>query len=178
MKPPLTALVAFLLLCTACARGNDGIADSAIQTVKTDAGSGETLSPDEPRADPKNGQATQPGAPSIGMGITHQVSMIGNAEGFRFDPSEVTIAASEAIRFIVVDGGPHNVVFEGQNLTSDSQTRLDQQISDRTAPLTSGTLSESGEAVTVSFAAMPAGRYPFFCGTHGTTGMRGTVIVQ
>ncbi len=84
----------------------------------------------------------------------------------------------EAIRFIVTEGGPHNVVFDGQDLPSEVQTRLDRQISDRTAPLTSGMLSEAGEAVTVSFAGIPAGRYSFSCATHAAAGMKGTITVR
>ncbi len=176
MKPPATALVALLLLCTACAQENGGEADSAPPGTEADPLSQETASPGEANADSGRATTTLPSAPF--KGITHQVNMTGDAEGFRFDPPDLSIAEGDAIRFIVVGNGPHNVVFDGQDLTSDAQTRLDQQISDRIAPLTSAILSESGEAITVLFAGIPAGRYPFFCATHGAAGMRGTVTVQ
>ncbi len=178
MKQPVAALFTLLLLCTACARGNDGVADTTLPGAEKGPVSEETASPAEDGAYSGNSNSTPPAATSTGVGIVHQIRMTGGTGGFRFDPSELMIAEGAAIRFIVAEGGPHSIVFEGQDLTSDIQTRLDQRISDRAAPLTSGILSEAGEAVTVSFGGMPAGRYPFFCGTHGSAGMKGTVIVQ
>ena len=37
--------------------------------------------------------------------------MIGDAKGYRFEPADITIKQGDAIKFIMVSGGPHNVAF-------------------------------------------------------------------
>src|SRR6478736_8205842 len=48
-------------------------------------------------------------------GATHEVKMIGDATGYKFDPANITVKQGDAVKFVMVSGGPHNVTF--QNVT-------------------------------------------------------------
>jgi plastocyanin len=39
-------------------------------------------------------------------------------------------------------------------------------------------LVNTKQAVTISFAGIPAGTYPFHCAAHGHMHMQGTIVVQ
>src|ERR1700720_2051923 len=45
-------------------------------------------------------------------GKTHEVKMIGDAKGYRFDPANFTVKQGDGVKFVVVTGGPHNVAFD------------------------------------------------------------------
>src|SRR6478672_6909710 len=42
---------------------------------------------------------------------TVEVQMIGDATGYKFSPAKVTIARGDKVKFTLVSGPPHNVVF-------------------------------------------------------------------
>src|SRR5262245_58345620 len=42
-------------------------------------------------------------------GKTWEVKMIGDDKGYRFEPADLTIKTGDAVKFIMVTGGPHNV---------------------------------------------------------------------
>ena len=74
-----------------------------------------------------------PAAPAAGAmapitGTTHTVNMVGDGQGYRFEPAEITIAAGDGIKFVMVSGGPHNVAFDPAALSPEAKTAL-------TAPL-------------------------------------------
>ena len=63
--------------------------------------------------------AAAPAAPAAGAvaaapitGTTHDVKMIGDEKGYRFEPAAITIKAGDGIKFIDVKGGPHNVAVD------------------------------------------------------------------
>ena len=125
------------------------------------------------------------GAPAAGAvaaapatGTTHEVKMIGDAKGYRFEPADLTIKQGDAIKFIMVSGGPHNVAF--LNLT-DPTTKAQlnanmpgQHMAEDSSPL----LMNPNEAYTISFAKIPAGKYAYDCTPHAAMGMKGTITVQ
>ena len=131
--------------------------------------------------------ATTPeaGAPAAGAvaaapatGTTHEVKMIGDAKGYRFEPADLTIKQGDAIKFIMVSGGPHNVAF--LNLT-DPTTKAQlnanmpgQHMAEDSSPL----LMNPNEAYTISFAKIPAGKYDYDCTPHAAMGMKGTITIQ
>ena len=53
--------------------------------------------------------------PLPATGKTHEVKMTGDATGYKFEPANITVKQGDAIKFIMVSGGPHNVAF--QNVT-------------------------------------------------------------
>lgn len=125
------------------------------------------------------------GAPAAGAvaaapatGTTHEVKMIGDAKGYRFEPADLTIKQGDAIKFIMVSGGPHNVAF--LNLT-DPTTKAQlnanmpgQHMAEDSSPL----LMNPNEAYTISFAKIPAGKYDYDCTPHAAMGMKGTITIQ
>ena len=131
--------------------------------------------------------ATTPeaGAPAAGAvaaapatGTTHEVKMIGDAKGYRFEPADLTIKQGDAVKWIMVSGGPHNVAF--LNLT-DPTTKAQinanmpgQHMAEDSSPL----LMNPNEGYTVSFAKVPAGKYDYDCTPHAAMGMKGSITVQ
>jgi plastocyanin len=111
-------------------------------------------------------------------GTTHEVKMIGDASGYRFDPANLTIKQGDAVKYIMVSGGPHNVAF--LNLTDATvKAQLNanmpgQHMAEDSSPL----LMQPNEAYTVSFAKIPAGKYDFDCTPHAAMGMKGSITVQ
>ena len=111
-------------------------------------------------------------------GTTHEVKMIGDAKGYRFEPADITIKQGDAVKWIMVSGGPHNVAF--LNLT-DATTKAQlnanmpgQHMAEDSSPL----LMNPNEAYTVSFAKIPAGKYDYDCTPHAAMGMKGSITVQ
>jgi plastocyanin len=111
-------------------------------------------------------------------GTTHEVKMIGDAKGYRFEPADITIKQGDAVKWIMVSGGPHNVAF--LNLT-DPTTKAQlnanmpgQHMAEDSSPL----LMNPNEAYTVSFAKIPAGKYDYDCTPHAAMGMKGSLTFQ
>lgn len=111
-------------------------------------------------------------------GATHEVKMIGDATGYKFEPANITIKQGDAVKFIMVTGGPHNVAF--LNLTDATvKAQLNanmpgQHMAEDSSPL----LMQPNEPYTISFAGIPAGKYDFDCTPHAAMGMKGSITVQ
>ncbi len=112
-------------------------------------------------------------------GTTHEVKMIGDEKGYRFEPKDITVKAGDGIKFTFVSGGPHNVAFNPADIPADVKAQLDANMGpDKLAELSSKMTMAAGESVTISFANIKAGTYPFNCTPHLAMGMKGTVTVQ
>lgn len=111
-------------------------------------------------------------------GTTHEVKMIGDAQGYRFEPANITVKAGDGIKFIMVSGGPHNVAFDPATTPADVQAQLDANISEKMGMLSSTMKMNPNETVTVSFANIKPGAYPYNCTPHLALGMKGVVTVQ
>jgi plastocyanin len=128
--------------------------------------------------------ATTPAAPTAGAataapatGKTHEVKMIGDATGYKFDPADLTVKAGDAVKFIMVSGGPHNVAFQGIN-DAAAKAQLDANMSGaKLGELSSPMLMQPNEAYTISFASVPAGKYDFICTPHAAMNMKGSITV-
>jgi plastocyanin len=111
-------------------------------------------------------------------GATHEVKMIGDDKGYRFDPANLTIKSGDAVKFVMVSGGPHNVAFDPTTVPADSKAQLnanmDQQMSELSSPL----LLNPNEAYTISFGGIKPGQYPFHCTPHLAMNMKGVITVQ
>ena len=112
-------------------------------------------------------------------GTTHQVKMLGDEKGYRFEPKDLTIKAGDGIKFVFVSGGPHNVAFNAADLPADVVPQLDANFgADKMAELSSKMTMNPGETVTISFGNIKPGTYPFHCTPHLAMNMKGTVTVQ
>jgi plastocyanin len=131
------------------------------------------------------GAAAPAGAPAAGAvaaaavtGQIHEVKMVGDAQGFRFEPANITIKQGDGVKFTMVSGGPHNVAFE--NVADAAKAQLDANIpaAEKMSELQTRYYQNAGEEVTISFANVPAGAYNILCVPHAAMNMRGVITVQ
>ena len=112
-------------------------------------------------------------------GTTHEVKMVGDAKGYRFEPANITVKQGDGIKFVTVSGGPHNVAFDPATIPADVRPQLDANMgTDKMGELSSALKTNNGESVTVSFANIKPGSYPFHCTPHLALNMKGTITVQ
>lgn len=112
-------------------------------------------------------------------GKTHEVKMLGDAKGYRFEPANITVKQGDGIKFVVVSMGPHNVAFDPATIPADVKPQLDANMgSDKMGELSSAMKMNSGESVTVSFGNIKPGVYPFHCTPHLALNMKGVITVQ
>jgi len=167
------ALAASAVVLGACAGGDKGAGDTTAVAVDTSAAPA-AAAPAAATPAPAAGTAAM--APITGK--TVEVKMIGDAQGYRFDPANITIKAGDGIRFTVVSGGPHNVAFDPANVPADVQGQLDANIPEKMGQMSSALKTNAGESVTISFANIKPGKYPFHCTPHLALGMKGEITVQ
>lgn len=165
------ALAASAVVLGACAGGDKGAGDTTAVAVDTTAAPA-AAAPATPA--PATGTASMAAI----TGTTHEVKMIGDAQGYRFDPANITIKAGDGIKFTTVSGGPHNVAFDPAAIPADVQPQLDANIPDKMGQLSSALKTNPGESVTISFANIKPGKYPFHCTPHLALGMKGEITVQ
>lgn len=159
------ALVASAFVFAACG----GSSDSAPAAEATPAPAADAA------ATPAGGAVTI--APITGT--THEIKMVGDDKGFRFEPANLTIKAGDGVKFTFVSMGPHNVAFDGSTLAAAVKAQLDANFgSAKMAELSSNMFMTAGESITISFGAIPAGDYSFNCTPHLAMGMKGIITVQ
>lgn len=110
-------------------------------------------------------------------GTTHEVKMYGDAKGYRFEPAELTIKAGDGIKFVFVNGGPHNVAFDPATVGA-AKAQLDANMPEKIGELSGKMLLAEGEAYTISFGGVAPGTYDFNCTPHLAMNMKGKVTVQ
>ena len=159
------AVVSSVLVLGACGGGGEQKADSAV-----------TPAPDT------TAQAAQPAAPAGAAaaitGTTHEVKMVGDAQGYRFEPANITVKAGDGIKFIMVSGGPHNVAFDPATIPADVKPQLSANMPNQQGELSSPLFSNPDENYIISFANVKPGQYPYHCTPHLAMGMKGTITVQ
>jgi plastocyanin len=165
------AFAASALVLAACGGEKGGSGDSA-------APAGDTAPAAAPAPDagaaPAGGTATA--APATGT--THEVKMIGDDKGYRFEPANVTVKAGDAVKFVMVSGGPHNVAFEEASIPAAGKAQLAANIPNSPAPLQSEMVMNPDQNITISFANVAPGTYNYNCTPHLAMGMKGVITVQ
>ena len=166
------AVLASAVVLGACGGEKQPVADTTAATTTPSA----ATTTDTSAAAAAGAAGAVAAAPATGT--THEVKMIGDAKGYRFEPADITIKQGDAVKWIMVSGGPHNVAF--LNLT-DPTTKAQlnanmpgQHMAEDSSPL----LMQPNEAYTVSFAKIPAGKYDYDCTPHAAMGMKGSITVQ
>ena len=156
----------------ACAGGEKKPADTTHVAVDTTAASTTTTT---------GTSTTTSGAGTMApiTGKTHEVKMLGDAKGYRFEPANLTIKQGDGIKFVVVSGGPHNVAFDPATIPADVKGQLDANMgTDKMGELSSNMKMNAGESVTVSFGNIKPGQYPYHCVPHLALNMKGVITVQ
>ena len=158
------ALAASAFALLACGGGEKKAADS----IATDSPPAVTPPPSTP--------ATGTGAPITGT--THEVRMVGDEKGYRFEPAAITVKAGDGIKFLNVTGGPHNIAADPAKLPDDVEAVLSANMQNQMSPLNGPLLMNPNEAYTVSFAGIKPGTYELNCTPHLAMGMIIKVTVQ
>ncbi len=105
--------------------------------------------------------------------------MLLDNEGFRFDPSYLTVREGDGVRFVMISGVPHNVAFDDRFIPASSRPQLVANLSllsgrDLAAPV----ITVVDSAFTISTAGLPRGDYLFYCGPHRSLNMHGVLSVR
>jgi plastocyanin len=168
------AVAAGVIALGACAGGEKKPADTTHVAVDTSTSSASTTTTTA-------SGATTAGAvaPAPITGTTHEVKMVGDAKGYRFEPANFTVKQGDGVKFVVVTGGPHNVAFDPATIPTDARSQLDANMgTDKMGELSSNLKMNPGDAVTVSFGNIKPGQYPYHCTPHLALGMKGVITVQ
>jgi plastocyanin len=126
--------------------------------------------------------ATTPAAGAVAKvaatGANHDVKMVGDDKGYKFEPADLTIKSGDQITFTMVSGGPHNVAFDPATVPADSKAQLDANMDQKLSELSSPMLMNPNEKYTISFGGVKPGQYPYHCTPHLAMGMKGVITVQ
>ena len=109
---------------------------------------------------------------------TVDVQMLGDASGYRYAPAAVTIQRGDKVRFTLVSGPPHNVVFWADSIPKGAAAPLAKGMPQTVDKLTSPYYVKTGDTYVVSFDGVPAGTYKYYCTPHLALGMKGTIVVK
>jgi plastocyanin len=160
----------------ACAGGEKKPADTTNVAVDTSTSSTSTTSS---TTTTPAGTASGSIAAAPITGAIHEVKMVGDAKGYRFEPANFTVKAGDGAKFVVVSGGPHNVAFDPATIPADVKAQLDANMgTDKMGELSSAMKMNPGESITVSFGKIKPGQYPYHCTPHLALGMKGVITVQ
>lgn len=110
-------------------------------------------------------------------GTIHDVKMVGDRQGYRYDPDTIKAKPGDGIKFVMVSGGPHNVVFDPAAIAADQRAQLFANMKHPLEPGTSYMMMKPDEVIELSLANIKPGRYPFFCSPHLAMSMRGLIVV-
>jgi plastocyanin len=160
-------------------RFNGLVVGLAMAALTACGGGGEQAATDTSAAQPGTGAATgaaTTAAPAPATGTVHEVRMLGDERGYRYEPTDITIKAGDAIKWVMVSGAPHNVSF--QNVPADAKAQLSANMPNQLAELSSPMLLNPNEEYVVSFAGVKPGKYDYICTPHIANNMRGSVTVQ
>jgi plastocyanin len=98
-------------------------------------------------------------------------------EVYRFVPARIAVRPGDVIRFKVSSGAPHNIAFEGAELSPAAHEALNAAMINRTGDLSGPVLDRAGAEYRLVVPALPPGRYRFFCTPHRAYDMQGELIV-
>jgi plastocyanin len=131
---------------------------------------------------PADGRDTRPpalmDAPTAVAGKTVTVNMLGDAKGFRFEPSNITVSNGDVIKFVNVSGGPHNVAFYPDKIPAAAKSALSAALPNQLSSMTGPFVTTPNGTYTMTFAKVPPGKYDYFCTPHLALGMKGVITVK
>lgn len=123
-----------------------------------------------------SGAATGAVAASPVTGAWHEVKMLGDEKGYFYQPTNLTIKQGDGVRWVMVSGAPHNVVFE--NVPADAKAQLAANMPNQLTELGSPMLLNPNEKYEMSFTGVKPGKYDYICQPHLANNMRGSITVQ
>lgn len=162
-------------------RFNGLVLMAAAVAMSACGGGGDSAGSDTSAAGNTAAATPSTGAPATGTaapvtGTWHEVRMLGDEKGYRFEPADLTIKAGDGVRWVFVSGGPHNVAF--QNVAADAKAQLSANMPNQLTDLSSPMFLNPNEKYEMSFAGVKAGKYDYVCTPHLANNMRGSITVQ
>jgi plastocyanin len=122
--------------------------------------------------------ARRPAAAMSASGATVTIQMTGGTAGYKFVPNAVTIKSGDAVTFVNVSGGPHNLSFDGAAIPAGMEPALQSAMANAQGPLIGPMVVAPNATYTISFVGAKPGVYHFYCLPHQTLGMNGTITVE
>jgi len=169
-----TAIAASALMLAACGGGEKAADTTAAATTSA----ADTTA----AATAAAGTTAAPAAGAVAAapitGTIHEVKMIGDAKGYRFEPAAITIKSGDGIKYINVTGGPHNVAFDPALISAAVKPQLSANMPNQMGDLSGPLLVQPNADYTVSFGKIPAGSYEAHCTPHLAMNMKQTITVQ
>jgi len=109
----------------------------------------------------------------------HTVRMLLDNDGYRFEPSYLTVAQGDGVRFVMISGVPHNVAFDEAFIPRTSRAQLLANLSliggrDLASPV----VVTLDSAFTLSTSGLDRGEYLFYCAPHRSLNMHGVITVR
>jgi plastocyanin len=160
------ALITSAVVLGACSGGDKS------GTTKTDSAT--TAAPTTNTAAPATGTVAK--APATGK--TVEVKMIGDGTTYKFEPADITIKQGDAVKWVMVSGGPHNVSFDPAEINAAAKPQLMANMNNQMSELSGPMLQNANEEYTISFANIPPGKYNYHCTPHLAMNMKGSITVQ
>lgn len=110
-------------------------------------------------------------------GTIHEVRMVGDRKGYRYDPDTIRVKPGDGIKFVMVSGGPHNVAFDPAAIPADQRPQLFANLKNPLEPGVSYMMMNPDEVIELSLTSVAPGRYSFFCSPHLAMKMTGLIVV-
>jgi plastocyanin len=169
-----TAIAASALMLAACS-GGEKAADTTA-SVATPAADTTAAAP--AAAGSTSTATTAAVAPAPITGTIHDVKLIGDAKGYRFEPATITIKEGDGIRYTNISGGPHDVAFDPALIPAAVKPQLSANMPNQMSDLAGPLLVQPNATYTISFAKIPPGTYEAHCTPHLAMNMKQTITVQ
>jgi plastocyanin len=117
-----------------------------------------------PAAGATTAAATPTAAPAPTTGKWHEIQMVGDEKGYRYEPATLTIKSGDGVRWTMVSGAPHNVQFE--NVAADAKAQVMANMPNQLTELGSPILLNPNEKYEMSFNGVKPGKYDYICTPH------------
>lgn len=171
------ALIVSLASLQGCGGSEAAPGDSLASATPSDAPAQEASSASGAAPAPAPGAGAIAGSPAPIVGSIIEVQLIGDARGYRFEPAQITARPGDAVKFVVMSGGPHEISFDLAAVPEASRQQLQFNMPNSTdgrSPL----LVAPQEAYTVSLGGLAPGSYPFVSTPRLPQGMKGEIRIQ
>ncbi|MEO5511907.1 MAG: plastocyanin/azurin family copper-binding protein [Longimicrobiales bacterium] len=126
---------------------------------------------DSSRTDDKGPRVLDLGGDTVNVPDSIRVATvrIDRTRSDELDPAQSNVRTGDLLRFMAQDAGAHAVAFDGDGMSAEARSFLEQSGQMRSPPFMA-----KGSTWVVSFDKAPPGTYPYRCPTHG---VRGTITV-
>lgn len=167
----LAAVLGVLIGCGDEGSATNSETDDVQETESTQLASDSSEAETDTSSDSSEGNENEAKAD---VGKVHEVKMIGDENGFYYDPDKLTIEKGDMVRWVHVSGAPHNVSFKDQELPDGAKKILKNN-----EKFESDYYHVPGQKFELHFSdEYPTGDYNYVCVPHEASGMTGVVTVE